>query len=500
MNIFKSNSIRIKMGVLSTVVLGCILILHSMYLYFQLRDVLYSNLDAELKIKAHELGKTIKAFQVTKSPGGDIQYAAIKVLSFDVNMEEGEPITLADQQWFRLINKYDLYKDYISVLSLDGRFLAQSANMPPEIHDQFAGLFKKHRRIRSRWDRISYNGKNLRMLQMMMFARDKPHYLIQIATPMMTVNQLLQERLWSIALSIPVVMFLFSMAGFMFANQILRPVRKITETAERLTHENFSRRVKVSHVDSEMLFLVNAFNKMIERLEASFKHMAGITAYIAHELKTPLAIIRGEGQTILRRQEQSPEQYRYVIQSSIAETERMLRVIDDLLIITNISYNKEIFHIQPIKLAQFIEDIYQKGQILAEPKNIQIDIQYPEREIIIDGDPIHLRRYFFNIIDNAIRYSPPGSKVKLITKLQYDGVFISVQDEGEGIAPDDLPYIFELTFQKKPHKNEKEKRTVGAGLGLHLCRIIAEAHHGKIVVDSKPGEGSTFTLFLPLKK
>ncbi|MCF6158787.1 MAG: HAMP domain-containing protein [wastewater metagenome] len=500
MIIIRPNSIRIKMGVLSTVVLGSILILYSLYLYFQLQDVLYSNLDAELKIKAHELGKTIKAFQDTKSPGGDIHYAAIKVLSFDVNMDQDGPVALADQQWFRLINKYDLYKDYISVLSLGGQFLAQSANMPPELQDQFAGLFTKHHRIRSTWDSISYNGKKLRVLQMMMFARDKPHYLIQIATPMTTVNQLLQNRLWGIVISIPVVMILFSMAGFMFANHILHPVRKITEAAERLTHEDLSQRVKVTHVDSEMLFLVNAFNKMIERLETSFKQMASIIAYIAHELKTPLAIIRGEGQTILYRQEQSPEQYRDVIQSSIMETERMLRVIDDLLITTNISYNKEIFHIQPIKLTQFLEDIYQKSQILAEPKNIHIDFRRPERDITINGDSIHLRRFFFNLIDNAIKYSSPGSVVKIFTKLQDDGIFISVQDEGEGIAPDDLPYIFEHTFQKKPHENENDRKPVRSGLGLHLCRAIAEAHHGKIIVDSKPGEGSTFSLFLSLKK
>ena len=494
----RPDSIRIKMGVLSTVILGTILILYSMYLYFQLQEALYNNLDAQLRVKAHELGKTIKAFQDTKSPGGNIHYAALKVLSFDVNIEEGEPVTLADRQWFRLIDGYHLDKDYISILSLDGQILASSADMPPKINDRLLQLFEKHRRIRSTWDTFTYGGTRMRGLQMMMFARDKPHYLIQIVTPMTSVNQLLQDRLWGIALSIPVVMVLFSLAGFIFANQILRPVRKIAETAERLTHEDLSQRVEVTNVDSEMLFLVNAFNKMIERLETSFKHMARITAHIAHELKTPLAIIRGEGQTVLRRKETPPEKYRDVIQSSIAETERMLRVIDDLLVITNISYNKEIFNFEPVKLTAFLEDIYEKSQILAEPKNIRIDFQRPVREAVIHADPIHLRRLFFNLMDNAVKYSAPGSTVKFFSEFKEGSVCISVQDEGEGISPDDVPFIFEYTFQKKSSKNEKNKKQIGAGIGLHLCRAIAESHQGKIVVNTKPANGSVFSVFLPL--
>lgn len=494
---FKPRSIRLKMGVLSTIALGTILILYSLHLYYQLQEVLYRNLDAELEVKAHELGKTIRAFQDTKSPGGDIHYAALKVLNFDIDMDQDNPISLANRQWFRLANRYDLDKDYISIRSLDGEVLATNADMPSEIGDQFTRLLRKHRHIRSTWDFVTYEETEMRVIQMTMFARDKPHYLLQIATPMTRVNDLLQDRFWGIALSIPVVMVLFSLIGFIFSNQILLPVRKITETAERLTHEDLSQRVKVANVDSEMLFLVETFNKMIERLEASFKHMASITAHIAHELKTPLAIIRGEGQTILRHHGQSAAEYRAVIQSGIAETERMLRVIDDLLIITNISYDKEIFNFEPMKLTEFLEDIYQKSQILAEPKNIRIDFQYSAKDIVINGDPLHLRRFFFNIIDNAIKYSSPGSVIKIFTEFKNSGIFISVQDEGEGISSEDLPYIFEYTFQKRLNENQKP---AGAGLGLHLCRAIAEAHHGRIIVDSKPGKGSVFSLALPLVK
>lgn len=486
------------MSILSTAVLGVILILYSFYLYFQLQDVLYRNLDAELKVKAHELAKTVKAFQDTKSPGGDIRYAALKVLGFGIEEDQNTPITLADRQWFRLVDRYDLNEDYVSILSLEGETLASSSGMPPEVNDQLAGLFEKHRRIRSTWDTISYNGTEMRVLQMMMFSLDKPHFLVQIATPLTTVNQLLQERLWGIVASIPVILILSSLAGLFFANRILHPVRKITETAERLTHEDLSRRVEVAHVDTEMLFLVRAFNKMIKRLEASFKHVTEMTSHIAHELKTPLAIIRGEGQMALRR-EQPPEKYREVIQSGIEETTKMLRVIDDLLIATKLAYDKEIFTFKPVPINRFLKEIHQKSEILAEPKNMRIELKLPSREVTVQGDPTHLRRLVFNIIDNAVKYSRPQNTVQLSATCKNGGVVIAVRDQGEGIAPEDLPRIFERTFHKSPAKGEHGEYTVGTGLGLHLCRAIAEAHYGKLSVESHPGQGSTFSLHLPLK-
>ncbi len=499
MKIIKPNSIRIKMGIFSTIILGSILILYSLYHYYQLQEILYSNFDAELKVKAHELGKTIKAFQKTKSPGGDIHYAALKVLSFDVDKDQHYPVTLADRQWFRLVDRYDLNKAYVSILSLDGQELATSANMPKGFREQIHKLFEKHRRIRSTWDHVTYNGTKLRVLQMMMFARDEPHYLIQIATPVTTINEILQNRLWGFILSIPVVMIFFSLTGFFLANQILRPIRKITKTAENLTHKDLSQRVEVTKVDTEMFFLVNAFNKMIERLEESFRHITSISSHIAHELKTPLTIIKGEGQTVLYRRDQSLGNYRSIIESNVIETERMLRVIDDLLIVTNISYNKEIFHFKPVRLTQFLNDIYQKSQILAEPKKIQIDFNFPQHEIVVNIDPVHLRRFFFNLIDNAIKYNYPGGKVKIFTKLQGDEVFVSVQDNGAGIAPEELPYIFEHPFQKKLHNCKKSKGQTGTGLGLYLCKIIAEAHQGKLIVESNE-KGSIFSLLLHINR
>lgn len=491
------KSIHLKMSVLAAIILGAILLLYSSYLFVQLQSVLSRNLDAELKNKGLELAKTIKAFQETKSPGGNIHYAAIKILSFDIKPTDDQELSFVDRQWFRLIDRYDLHRDYVTILSLDGEILAESENIPLEIRDKFSSKFTELPRVKSTWRTFDFQGKELRSLQMTILARDKPHYHLRIATPVISVTEFLEGRLWPIVAGIFVAVALFSLVGLLLANQILRPVRKIAETAQSLTHEDLSRRVEVDDVDTEMLFLVNAFNTMTERLEASFKHMAGIAAEMAHELKTPLAVIRGEGQMALRRQRPS-EEYREVIESSIMETEKMLQVIDDLLLAANIAYDKNIFQLEPITLSEFLKDIHHKSEILSDPKNIRMELQLAERDCIINGDKVHLRRLFFNLIDNAIKTSPAGSIVPISVVFKGEGVLVSIKDEGEGIAPEDLSHIFERSFMKKKHNVKSGQYTQGSGLGLHLCQVIAEAHNGWITVESEVGGGSIFTLFLPV--
>jgi two-component system, OmpR family, heavy metal sensor histidine kinase CusS len=490
------KSIRLKMSFLAAVVLGIILILYSFYLFIQLQNALSNNLDAELKVKSLELAKTIKAFQDTKSPGGDIHYAAIKVLDFDIDSEEKDDLELADRQWLRLSERYDLDKDYIRVLSLEGEAFASSGDIPSAVEGKLKRISTERPRVRSTWGTISYQGRPLRVVQMTILARDKPHYYIQIATPVVTVAQFLQGRLWGIAVSIVVVVILFSLVGLFLANRILGPIRKIAKTAQQLTHEDLSRRVEVSNIDNEMLFLVEAFNNMAKRLEAAFKHMAGVTAQMAHELKTPLAIIKGEAQLALRQKRPS-EEYRAVIESSIAEAEKMLRVIDDLLITANIAYDKEIFQMEPIQLSKFIKEIKEKAQILAEPKNINIELMLPKEEIIFKGDRVHLRRLFFNLVDNAVKYSRPNKTIRISAVPEKKGILFSVVDQGKGIAAEDLPYIFELNFKKIKKDSKRKNHSEGIGLGLYLCKVIVEAHHGKITVKSKADAGSNFLLFLP---
>jgi len=490
------KSIRWKMSLLASAMLGSVLLIFVFYLVSQLQNVLSDNVDAELKVKTHELSQTIKAFQETQSPGGNIHFAAIKVLGFEVEPDSDASLELADRQWLRLIDRYDLDRDYVSVIGLDGAVLASNQDIPGSVQQEFRGMFIDQPRIRPVWRTIEHNGSDLRVLQQMILARDEPHYLIQIATPMVSVGQFFEGRILPIVVSIVVVIGLFSLVGLLLANQILQPVRKIAQAAEELTHKDLSQRVGVEETDQEMRFLVKAFNNMTQRLETAFKELSEMTGRIAHELKTPLAVIKGEGQAALR-QDRKPEDYRAVIESSIAETDRMLQVINDLLLDADIAYDRHNVSPDPISLGLFLEDICKKSQILSEPKSIQVDLELPQQEITIYGDRTHLRRMFFNLMDNAIKASPPKTSVQITATIEKGGVLISIKDEGPGISPNALPDVFYPQQGASVDHGAKHPFPRGNGLGLRLCWVIARAHRGKLHAANHERGGAVFSVFLP---
>jgi len=233
---------------------------------------------------------------------------------------------------------------------------------------------------------------------------------------------------------------------------------------------------------------------MISRLEKSFQYIAEFSSRVAHELKTPLAIIRGEAQVALRK-ERSIEEYQRVIQVNLEEVERMIKVVEDILLLTKLEYDTKVFQFEPIDLHEFFNDIVERTRILASEKQMTLKLNLPNERIQIRGDSLHLRRLFFNLIDNALKFSPPGSAVDIGLKPDNGHVKVSVQDQGMGISEEDLPKIFEKFFH---WDRRKEASGAGTGLGLSLARSIARAHQGEIEVKSELSKGSTFTVTLPL--
>jgi signal transduction histidine kinase len=255
-----------------------------------------------------------------------------------------------------------------------------------------------------------------------------------------------------------------------------------------------SKRVKKELADEEVKKLVSAFNDMIARLETSFQYIEKFSSDVSHELKTPLAIIRGESEVTLR-QEREPEEYKRVIQVSLEEVQRMLKIIDDLFLLTRLDYRPEVFKFENFDLLGFFTELYEKMRIVAGEKNLEINLSIPNKPNLIKADRLHLRRLFFNLIDNAIKFTPRNGKIDI--KVRYEGkqVVAAISDTGFGIPPEDLSRIFERFF----HTHRKDSaRAAGNGLGLSIVHSIARIHHGSVKVESELGKGSTFTVTLPL--
>jgi len=275
--------------------------------------------------------------------------------------------------------------------------------------------------------------------------------------------------------------------------KILGPVKEVAKTAESITHEDLSRRVSMENVSEEAQYLVKAFNDMISRLEAAFAYITESSSYIAHELKTPLAIIRGEAEVVLKK-ERGKEEYKKVILGSLEETRRMLKIIEDLLLLTRVNYRSGDMVLSPLDLSQFVMVLHEKAKILAAQKNITVHIQSPETTALVNADEQTLRRLFLNLIDNAIKYTPQDGRVDIVAHFDAERVRISIADTGIGIDQENLPRLFDKFFRIE---GKIKDTTPSSGLGLSIAQSIAKLHQGEIAVSSQVGKGTIFTVDLP---
>ncbi|MDD3375769.1 MAG: ATP-binding protein [Candidatus Omnitrophica bacterium] len=292
---------------------------------------------------------------------------------------------------------------------------------------------------------------------------------------------------------LPPVFLLGYLMSQISIEKIIKPIRRIAETADSITHDDLSRRVTAENVSGEVQYLVKSFNGMISRLETAFAYITESSSYIAHELKTPLAIIRGEAEVALKK-ERDKEEYKKVIIGSLEETRRMLKIIEDLLLLTRVNYRSDDLRLLPLDLNQFVVVLFEKAKILAVKKNIAVNIQVPGTEVLIKADELTLRRLFLNLIDNAIKYTPQDGRVDIIVRFEDERVKISIADTGIGIAQENLSRLFDKFFRIE----EKIKDTGShSGLGLSIAQSIAKLHQGEITVSSQVGKGTVFTVDLP---
>ncbi|MDD5652895.1 MAG: ATP-binding protein [Candidatus Omnitrophica bacterium] len=297
-----------------------------------------------------------------------------------------------------------------------------------------------------------------------------------------------------ILIPIPVTLLFGYFVGQIIVIRILRPIKEITDTANNITHEDLSLRVKAENVDEELRCLIEAFNGMVSRLGESFEYITDSSSYIAHELKTPIAIIRGESEFALKK-ERDKEEYKRVISVSLEETKRMLKIIEDLLLLTKMNYQPDVLKFEQIDLTEFFRIIYEQAKILASKKNITVNTDIPEEAGAVNADELHLRRLFLNLIDNAIKFTPVNGSIGISLKHENQKALVSITDTGIGIEEENMPKLFEKFFRIE---GKAKDDAPSSGLGLSIAQSIAELHDGEISVTSRVGQGSNFTVSIPL--
>lgn len=348
--------------------------------------------------------------------------------------------------------------------------------------------------------------------------------MVKVLQVGMSLEGLLRERqnfLWALATLTPLALILAGGGGWLLARRALRPVDQMTQAARRIGAERLAERLEGAETDDELGRLARTLNEMLARLEAGFAQVRRFSADASHELRTPLTILKGEIEVTLRSARE-PAEYERVLTSALEEVERMARLVDDLLMLSRADAGALRWEKGPVELDRLVEEVAKQGEVLGRGREVAVAIQSLE-PLIAHGDEQRLRQLLLNLVDNAVKYTPPGGQVTLSLRraggesgdpappqpgavpdgqtagsperLAPEWAEIAVQDTGVGIPPEALPRLFERFYRVD---DARSREAGGTGLGLCIARTIAEAHEGRIEVESTPGAGSAFTVHLPL--
>jgi signal transduction histidine kinase len=278
--------------------------------------------------------------------------------------------------------------------------------------------------------------------------------------------------------------------GAVLARRALRPVDDITRTAMAIYQaDNLDQRVVVPAANDEVGRLSQAFNEMLDRLAKLFHAQQRLVADVSHEMRTPLTVIRGN--VDLLRAIGCAD--RESLDALTRESERMTRLVGDLLLLSQADAGVLPMHFQTVALDRVIPDVERSGLVLATNR-VAVDV-HAEPGLVIQADPDRLSQVLLNLIDNAIKHTPDGGRVTLAATASYNGyVRISVSDTGVGIPEQDIPFVFERFYRVD---KSRSRANGGSGLGLSIANSIVQAHNGRIVVSSRAGQGTTFDVYLP---
>ena len=260
-------------------------------------------------------------------------------------------------------------------------------------------------------------------------------------------------------------------------SQLSQPILEVAETAE-----------------PEIIKLAHSYNSMMARHANNLLRARQFSADVTHELRTPLTILRGETELALRNG-RDQKQLRAVLESNLEEISQMSYLIEDLLLLSKSDLGEIPLKRESIPLVELIIELHHQAQLLATTKNIKVDLHCPDEKITLPADSLRLRQVFLNLLTNAIKYTPKNGSVAIELLLNKDNVEIIITDTGIGIDDENLDIIFDRFYRVNKTNNRNDG---GSGLGLAIVKWIVNAHAGSITVSSIPGQGSKFTVTLPL--
>jgi heavy metal sensor kinase len=342
------------------------------------------------------------------------------------------------------------------------------------------------------YENLTVQGTPIRFATGRVVVNDHP-YTIQVAAPLYEFYEALERFRLILWFSVPILLIGAGLGGYMISRRALKPVDRIMTAAESISISNLSERLEVPKTSDELQRLSETLNRMLARLDASVQRMSQLTADASHELRVPVSLIRTTAELAVHGRTNT--EYHEDMVQILSEAERTTRLIDSLLLLARADAGEGGLQHELTDVSTSVREAIHQGRSMAVEKKTELMADLDSAPVVVRGDNDALRRLFFILIDNAIKYTPEGGRVQVRLGVLDGQAAITVADSGIGISESDLPHIFDRFWRAD---KVRSRGLGGAGLGLSIARWIVDQHHGSIEVRSQPGKASIFVVKIPL--
>ncbi|HLG79164.1 MAG TPA: ATP-binding protein [Ktedonobacteraceae bacterium] len=472
-------SLRLQLAVWYTLAFAVLLLLTGAVFYQYLETRLEASVDTDLGLRAQQVASALVVQKGTVT----LDRGSAEVFGLG-QTQAGPGIPLADVNQGALVRLLDAHGRLLGETPAFRELLVpQSSVTQPLAGTPWQGTV------------LSLSDQEVRLYSRTLVSAGKPVAVIQVGESLAHLHTLLHDLVAALLVVGFLVLVCCGILSYWLSGRSFAPMKRLAETARKIQAGDLHQRVPVPPVRDEMQYLALTLNAMLDSLEASFSRQRRFVADASHELRTPVAVIRNKAEVALLRS-RSPHEYCSALQSIHAEAERLSHLISDLLALARGDEGQARFEYEAVRLDALVEAVIANAQGLAQEHGVSL-IAYTPQSVTLLGDEARLIQVILNLVDNAIRYTNPGGQVQVNLGATAEAAHLVVQDTGIGIAPEHLPHIFERFYRADPSR--QRTRGSGTGLGLSIVEWIVRKHGGSVVVNSQVGQGSCFTVQLPLR-
>jgi heavy metal sensor kinase len=468
---------RTRLTALYTLLLAALLTVASAVLIITLQRTAERKLDATLWI----LGST--------------EAEGIAARLRDRGLRNPDDLTIHDVD-YRDIAGYEKFRvqKYVTVVDKDRRVADFSANLPDRPLPVSGALLARAFAGEVSYEAADVSGVGrLRLIYIPVAGGQTEPFVVVVGVPAEFAGADVSTLTGQIAVIILIVLVLAGACGWLLARRALRPVVETANAVRRITDRNLHERLPETQTTDEIGSLIQVFNELLARLDRAFEAQRRFTADASHEICTPLTILKGETEVALLER-RTPREYEALLRSNLEEIERLSKLTNDLLWLARSDAGEQQFEKELLFLSELVTDVVKRLRPTADERGVSLRAELTEM-VLAEGDHAAVQGIVYNLIGNALRYTPRGGSVRVALRHSADGAArLEVSDTGMGIPPEALPHVFERFYRAD---NARAHEPNGSGLGLAICRAMAAAHGGRIEVESALGKGSRFTLILP---